>query len=98
MIYSQNRAIMDEAFAAMTREPFSFYGIDIIGRVRNPRNIAAFILLGPSGFADYDIRVCQVARDMCQTFLVDLVMQARKRSVLCFYRRSQQRFKYIAFQ
>lgn len=50
--------------------------------MRNPNTIAAFVLLTPTGLADYDIRVGQIARDVCQKFVVDLVMEVKKRSVL----------------
>uniref|UniRef100_A0A914Z526 Uncharacterized protein n=1 Tax=Panagrolaimus superbus TaxID=310955 RepID=A0A914Z526_9BILA len=53
--------------------------------MRNPRNIASFVLLGPSSFADYDIRVGQVARDVSQKFLIDLVMELKKSNARCLW-------------
>uniref|UniRef100_A0A914Y9J8 C2H2-type domain-containing protein n=1 Tax=Panagrolaimus superbus TaxID=310955 RepID=A0A914Y9J8_9BILA len=78
LIYSQNKSVMDEAFETMTREHFLFYDININERMRIPRITAAFVLLGPFGFADYDIRIGQLARDVTQKFIVDLVMEKKK--------------------
>uniref|UniRef100_A0AC35F1J6 Uncharacterized protein n=1 Tax=Panagrolaimus sp. PS1159 TaxID=55785 RepID=A0AC35F1J6_9BILA len=77
-IYSKNQQIMDTTFAAMTTTPFIFYDINIHERMRNPKTIAAFVLIAPTGMADYDIRVGQIARDVCQKFVVDLVMEVKK--------------------
>uniref|UniRef100_A0A914Q1Y8 Uncharacterized protein n=1 Tax=Panagrolaimus davidi TaxID=227884 RepID=A0A914Q1Y8_9BILA len=65
-IYSKNQNIMDTTFAAMTTTPFIFYDINVNERMRSPKTIAAFVLICPTGLADYDIRVGQIARDVCQ--------------------------------
>uniref|UniRef100_A0A914PQX7 Uncharacterized protein n=1 Tax=Panagrolaimus davidi TaxID=227884 RepID=A0A914PQX7_9BILA len=79
MLYSQNQDIMDKTFAPMTKEPMIFYDINVTERMSStPCTIAAFVLISHRGFADYDIRVGTIARDICQKFVVDLVMDVKK--------------------
>jgi hypothetical protein len=95
MLYSHNQDIMDKSFAPMTKEPMLFYDINVNERMSStPCTIAAFVLISHRGFADYDIRVGAIARDICQKFVIDLVMDVKKRLVLCFY--MQPRNAYVS--